>query len=83
MTQMTTNPSSRGINSRAGFLIGNYDGLGTVSSATNAPTNPFGGYLQLIFDNVYSDVAAPASALNTKTGGQYSVSARCRIGSEA
>jgi hypothetical protein len=54
---------------RAGFLIGNYDGLGTVSSATNAPTNPFGGYLQLIFDNVYSDVAAPAPALNIKTGG--------------
>ena len=68
---------------RAGFLVGNYDGLGTVSSATNAPTNPFGGYLQLIFDNVYSDVCRAGAGTEYQNRRQYSISARCRTGSEA
>ena len=53
---------------RAGFIIGSYDGVGAAPTATNTPTNPFSGYLQIIFDNAYSDVAAPAGALNIKTG---------------
>jgi len=54
---------------RAGFIIGSYDGIGAVPTPTNTPTNPFSGYLQIIYDNAYSDVAAPTNALNIKTGG--------------
>jgi prepilin-type N-terminal cleavage/methylation domain-containing protein len=54
---------------RAGFIIGSYDGVAAAPTATNTPTNPFSGYLQIIFDNDYSDVAAPvANAMNIKTG---------------
>lgn len=55
--------------SRSGFITGNYDGVGTVPTATNNPTNPFSGYLQLINDNIYYDSAATVPiALNVKTG---------------
>ena len=53
---------------RAGFVIGSYDGIGATPSPTNGPTNPFSGYLQIIYDNAYADVAAPTNALNIKTG---------------
>jgi len=54
--------------SRAGFITGSYTGLGAASPA-NSPANPFGGLMQLIFDNIYLDAAAaPPNILNVKTG---------------
>jgi prepilin-type N-terminal cleavage/methylation domain-containing protein len=55
----------------AGFVTGNYSGVpggGAIAeTATNAPTNPYGGPMQLIFDAVY-DSAAGVSRNNVKTG---------------
>jgi prepilin-type N-terminal cleavage/methylation domain-containing protein len=59
--------------SRSGFITGSYTGTiaDTVPTAANNPTNPFGGYLQMINDTIYDDAAEPAQAiaLNVKTGG--------------
>lgn len=52
--------------SKAGFITGSYDGTGTTPTATNSPTNPFGGFVKLIYDNVYEAAGQPA--LNIKTG---------------
>lgn len=41
--------------SKAGFLTGNYSGTGTAATADNSPANPFGGLVQLIFDNEYAE----------------------------
>ncbi len=59
--------------SKAGFISGNYTGLLTGSSpffdSSNSPINPFGGVVQLIFDNVYADASStPPSVHNIKTG---------------
>ena len=54
--------------SRAGFITGNYTGTGTAASATNSPSNPFGGLMQLIFDNVYANVGTATNVHNVKTG---------------
>ena len=64
--------------SHAGFISGNYSGIGATSSAananaTNSPTNAFGGVMQLNFDNDYADgttlAAGTASPVhNIKTG---------------
>jgi len=58
--------------SKSGFITGSYTGTitDTAPNAQNNPTNPFGGYLQLINDNVYDDVGEPGQpvALNIKTG---------------
>lgn len=52
--------------SKGGFITGSY-----VYSATpapsNTPVNPYGGLVQLIFDNVYQDTA-PTTRHNLKTG---------------
>ena len=52
--------------SKGGFITGSY-----VYSATpapsNTPVNPYGGLVQLIFDNVYQD-ATPTTRHNLKTG---------------
>ncbi|MGH9961505.1 MAG: prepilin-type N-terminal cleavage/methylation domain-containing protein [Pyrinomonadaceae bacterium] len=55
--------------SKAGFINGNYNGAGATPAATNSPTNPYGSFVQLIFDNIY-DPTAPAQpqAVNFKTG---------------
>ncbi len=56
--------------SRAGFITGSYNGLLAVPSPLNNPTNPFSGFLQIIYDINYSDaVAAPPAKFNIKTGG--------------
>jgi prepilin-type N-terminal cleavage/methylation domain-containing protein len=59
--------------SKAGFITGSYNGVlaDAAPTAANNPTNPFGGFLQIINDNVYDDAAEPAqpAALNIKTGG--------------
>ena len=58
--------------SKAGFLTGSYTYNAAVSSATN-PTNPYGVFLQLIYDNVYADAGAPTVRHNLKLGNQIPV----------
>lgn len=57
--------------SRAGFITGSYTGVGASNleaavNATNAPSNPFGGFMQVFFDSNYSGVAN--NVHNIKTG---------------
>ncbi len=54
--------------SKAGFINGSYTYAATVSSTTS-PANPYGRFLQLIYDNVY-DPAASSARHNLKTGNQ-------------
>ena len=56
--------------SRANFITGNYSGAGTTENANNAPANPFGGSMQLFYDNAYSDPSTTTiiSVHNIKTG---------------
>ena len=61
--------------SRAGFVTGNYSGVlvgGVAFDPANSPTNPFGGLVQLIFNNEFADAAGLGAAanarLNVKTG---------------
>ena len=59
--------------SRAGFVTGNYSGaLIGGFNITNSPANPFGGLVQLIFNNEFADAAGLGAAanarLNVKTG---------------
>lgn len=60
--------------SKAGFISGNYSGTGTDADASNSPANPFGGLLQLIFDNEYAEGSSTggggtiAKTHNIKTG---------------
>lgn len=55
--------------SRAGFITGSYVTSGTETSATsaNSPTNPYGGFMQIIFDAAYNP-AGGVSRNNVKTG---------------
>lgn len=58
---------------RAGFISGSLNGTCTDTvSAANSPTNPYGGIVQLIFDNVYSGTATQVH--NIKTGNLIPVS---------
>lgn len=55
---------------RAGFVTGNYDGTpggGPVETAANSPTNPYGGFMQVIFDATYQGSGGVARN-NVKTG---------------
>jgi len=57
--------------SRAGFITGSYTGIGATNlapaaNATNAPANPFGGFMQVFFDSNYSGVVN--NVHNVKTG---------------
>ena len=56
--------------SRAGFITGSYTGLGNTGDANNSPVNPFGGVMQLVFDNIYIGTVAnpPTNIHNIKTG---------------
>ena len=57
--------------SKAGFINGSYT-CAAAASPTSAPTNPYGQYLDLIFDNGYGVPAGGAAAVNRhilKTGG--------------
>ena len=58
--------------SKAGFLTGSYTYNATVSSATN-PTNAYGVFLQLIYDNAYADAGTAAARHNIKVGNQIPV----------
>ncbi len=55
--------------SRAGFINGSYTYTAGAETTASAPTNPYGRYLQMIYDNVY-DPAASAIRHNLKTGNQ-------------
>jgi prepilin-type N-terminal cleavage/methylation domain-containing protein len=55
---------------RAGFVTGNYDGVpgaGGTQTSANSPTNPYGGFMQVVFDAVYEGNAG-VSRNNIKTG---------------
>jgi len=54
--------------SRAGFINGSYTYGASPETPTSAPTNPYGRFLQLIYDNVYSGATGPRH--NLKTGNQ-------------
>ncbi|MCE3000013.1 MAG: hypothetical protein LW892_09295, partial [Betaproteobacteria bacterium] len=61
--------------SRAGFINGTYTYAGTASAATS-PTNPYGVYMQVIYDGIYGagTTATPAPLRhNIKTGSQVPV----------
>ena len=53
--------------SRAGFMTGSYTYTAGAATTGNTPTNPYGAFTRLIFDNVYQD-AAPTNRHNFKTG---------------
>ena len=53
--------------SKAGFINGTYTCATTPSQATS-PTNPYGQYLDLAYDNSYT--GTPTARHNLKTGGQ-------------
>lgn len=55
--------------SLSGFITGNYitDGVTAGETITNSPTNPYGGLMQIINDNVY-DSAGGIARNNVKTG---------------
>ncbi len=53
--------------SRSGFITGSYDGAGALPTLTNTPTNPYGGFMQLINDAIY-DPAGGVARNNVKTG---------------
>jgi prepilin-type N-terminal cleavage/methylation domain-containing protein len=55
--------------SRAGFINGSYTYAAGAETTASAPTNPYGRFLQMIYDNVY-DPAASAIRHNLKTGNQ-------------
>ncbi len=56
--------------SRAGFINGSYTYAATETNSS-APTNPYGRYLQMIYDNAYADPAATIPIRhNLKTGNQ-------------
>lgn len=54
--------------SRAGFINGSYTYAAPPETTSSAPTNPYGRYLQMIYDNVYD--GAPTTRHNLKTGNQ-------------
>jgi prepilin-type N-terminal cleavage/methylation domain-containing protein len=54
--------------SKAGFINGSYTCAGTVSQATS-PTNPYGQYLNLVYDANYGGTTPPTRH-NLKTGAQ-------------
>ena len=48
-------------------MTGSYVYSAGAATTGNTPTNPYGSYLQLIYDAVYQD-AAPTTRHNLKTG---------------
>ncbi len=69
--------------SKAGFINGTYT-YAAVASATTSPTNPYGVYMQVIYDGIYGSGnfgadGATASPLrhNIKTGAQSACRNHC------
>lgn len=59
--------------SHAGFITGAYTGGPAADTTATTPTNPWGGLIQLIYDNVYADSGTPTNRHNLKTGNQVPV----------
>ncbi len=55
--------------SKAGFINGSYI-YATTESNSSAPTNPYGRFLQMIYDNAYADPGTASVRHNLKTGNQ-------------
>ena len=55
--------------SKGGFITGSYV-FSATPAPSNTPVNPYGGLVQLIFDNVYREAAADTGSVrhNLKTG---------------
>lgn len=63
--------------SAAGFLTGDYNGLGTTNTAANSPVNRWGGVMQIAFDGNYATATAATGNTprhNIKTGNMMPVS---------
>lgn len=60
--------------SRAGFITGSFTYSAGDAGAANTPTNPFGSFIQIIFDGVYREAAADTGnpRHNLKTGANVS-----------
>jgi len=56
--------------SRAGFINGSYTYAAAPETTNSAPTNPYGRYPQMIYDNVYADPGVASTRHNLKTGNQ-------------
>ncbi len=57
--------------SRAGFINGSYTYAAPPETNSSAPTNPYGRYLQMIYDNAYADTAGTVPVRhNLKSGNQ-------------
>jgi prepilin-type N-terminal cleavage/methylation domain-containing protein len=56
--------------SLAGFITGSYVTSGVEAAATtaNSPTNPFGGFMQVIFDSTYAGIANNRNNIKTGSG---------------
>jgi prepilin-type N-terminal cleavage/methylation domain-containing protein len=54
--------------SRAGFINGSYTYAAAPETTASAPTNPYGRFLQMIYDQVYD--GGPTPRHNLKTGNQ-------------
>lgn len=55
--------------SKAGFINGSYTCAAAPAVATSAPANPYGQFLNLIYDNGYAANGAAQTRHNLKTGG--------------
>lgn len=55
--------------SKAGFINGTYT-CGSTLTAASAPSNPYGQFLNLVFDNEYYASGTATNRHNLKTGGQ-------------
>jgi hypothetical protein len=53
--------------SKSGFISGTYVCAAAVSAATS-PSNPYGQFLNIVFDGNYADATASPSRHNLKTG---------------
>lgn len=58
--------------SKAGFITGTYTCSSSGASPTTSPVNPYGIYMQLVFDGVYGETTSP-SRHNIKSGSQVPV----------
>ncbi|MBU0594346.1 MAG: prepilin-type N-terminal cleavage/methylation domain-containing protein [Gammaproteobacteria bacterium] len=59
--------------SHAGFINGSYVYSPSMVNDTTTPKNSYARYLQLIYDDVYSDPVTATVQLNLKTGNQIPV----------
>jgi len=59
--------------SHAGFINGSYVYTAATVNDTTTPKNPYAGYLQLIYDDAYSDSGTASFRHNLKTGIQVPV----------